>query len=111
MYTQSITFGTALNHDAAACFLDAQFREGFVAANHHAAAGGFFPSARATEFNGLAGDDGGGGLTDVHGVRVHDPGHGLLAGAHVRRRDVALRTQPIGQFRGVAASEPLEFSA
>src|SRR6266702_2645813 len=108
---QGANVAEALNHDAAALFFDSQFREGFVAANHHAAPGGFFPAARAAEFNGLAGDDGGGGLTDVHRVRVHDPSHGLFVGADVGRWDVALRTQPIGQFRGVAASEPLEFSA
>src|SRR6266851_4063661 len=101
----------ALNDDAAAFFLDAEFREGFVAANHHAAAGGFAPAARAAEFDGLASDDSGGGLADVHGVRVHDPSHGLLAGADVRRWDVPLWTQPIRQFCRIAASKPLEFPA
>src|SRR6266852_582793 len=101
----------ALNHDAAAWFLDSQLGERLVAANHHPAAGGFFPAARAAEFDRLAGHNGCGGLTDVHRVRVHDPSHGLFVSADVGRWDVALRTQPIGQFRGIAASKPLELSS
>src|SRR6266851_7802070 len=43
-----------LDNDSASFFLDAEFREGFVAANHHAAPGGFAPSARAAQLDGLA---------------------------------------------------------
>src|SRR5207253_5473839 len=85
--------------------------EGLIAADHHASAGGLAPAARAAEFDGLTGDDGGGGLTNVHRVSVHHPSHGLLAGAHVRRRDVAFRTEPVRQFRSVAAGQPLKFAA
>src|SRR5260370_16725179 len=108
---QGANVAEALNHDAAAFLLDSQLAQRFIAANHHAAPGGFFPSARSAEFDGLSGDDGGGGVTDVHRVRVHDPSHGLFVGADVGRWDVALRTQPIRQFRSIAASKPLELSS
>src|SRR6266851_7014948 len=90
----------ALDNDSASFFLDAEFREGLIAANHHAAPGGFAPSARAAQLDGLAGHHGRGGLAEVHGVRVHDPGHGLLVCADVGGRDVLLRAQPIRKFRG-----------
>src|SRR6266436_1695894 len=85
----------ALNHNAAALLLDTEFRERFVAANHHPAAGGFFPPARSAELDRLASDDRSGGLADVHRVGVHHPSHGLLARAHVWRWNVALWTKPI----------------
>jgi len=70
-----------LNHDAATFFLDSQLGQRFIAANHHAAAGGFFPSARSAELDRLAGDHRSGGLAKVHGISVHDPSHGLFVGA------------------------------
>ena len=100
----------ALHDDAAARVAHAQLGEGFVAAHQHAAASGFLAAARAAQLDGLAGHDGGGGLVDVHGKGVHDPGHGLLVGAHIRRGHILLRAQPVGQLRGVAAGEALEFA-
>ncbi len=46
---------------------------------------------------------------DVHGVGVHDPGHGLRVGADVRRGNVALWSKPFAQFGGVAAGDALDF--
>jgi len=59
----------ALNNDAASVLLDSQLGERLVATDHHAAPGGFAPSARPAQLDGLAGHHGRGGLTDVHGVR------------------------------------------
>src|SRR5207253_9341337 len=66
--SQGTDIAESLNHNAAALLLDAEFREGLIAADHHASAGGLAPAARAAEFDGLTGDDGGGGLTNVHRV-------------------------------------------
>ncbi len=101
----------ALDHDAAAILLDAEFVEGFVAADHHAATSGFASSAGAAEFDGLAGDDGSGGFADVHRISVHDPRHGLLVRADVRGGNVALRTKPVGKFGCVTASEAFQFAS
>src|SRR6266705_921472 len=62
-------------------------------------------------FARLTGDDRSGGLTNMHGVGVHDPSHGLFVRADVGRWDVTLRTEPVRQFRGIAARKPLEFAA
>ena len=76
-----------------------------------AAAGGGVASLRAAHLDGLAGDDGGGGAAGVHGVGVHDPGHGLLVGAQIGRGNVAFGTKPIAQFGGIAARDAFEFAA
>jgi len=67
--------------------------------------------AGASQLDGFSGDHRRGGLAYVHGVGVHHPGHHLLAGAHIRRGDIALRAQPVEQFRSVASCETLEFAA
>ena len=47
----------------------------------------------------------------MHRVGVHDPRHGLFAGADVRRWNVALGANPIRQFRGISPRQALHFSA
>ena len=100
----------ALDNDAALGDVHAEVFDGFVAADGDAAAGGFLASSGAAEVDGLAGDDGGGGLADVHGVGVHDPGHGLLVGVHVGRGDVFFRADEGDEFGGVAAGHALELA-
>ena len=48
-------------------------------------------------------------MADVHRVGVHDPGHGLLIGIHIRRRHIALRADVIQDFRRVAPGNALQF--
>ena len=50
------------------------------------------------------------GLAHVHGVGVHDPGHGLLVGAHVGRGNVFLRADELDQLGGVAAGHALQLA-
>src|SRR5580704_16821990 len=45
----------------------------------------------------------------MHGLGIHDPGHGLFVGAYVRRGNVALGTKPFTEFASVAAGDALEF--
>ena len=59
---------------------------------------------------GFAGDDGGHGLAHVHGVGVHDPGHGLLVGAHVGGGDVFFGADKLDEFGGVAAGHAFELA-
>ncbi len=56
----------------------------------------------------LAGRDTRDGMTDVHGVRVHQPGHRLLVRVDVRRGDVLVRTNDRDQFGSEAAREVLD---
>ncbi len=44
----------------------------------------------------------------MHGDGVHDPGHDLRVGTHVRRRDVLFRTDEDRYLGGVAAGKVLE---
>src|SRR5271166_6161447 len=101
----------SLNNDPGGFFFHPQLGQRLVHANHHAAAGGFAAATRTAQFDGLAGDDRGGGLARVHRVGVHHPGHGLLVGADIRRWNIALGAQPIRKFGGVAPGEALEFTA
>src|SRR2546428_6756212 len=39
----------------------------------------------------------------MHGVRIHDPCHGLLVSIHVGSRDIFFRTNEFDQLGGVAA--------
>ena len=101
----------ALNDHALLRTLAAQLPQGAVAGNQAAAPGGLAPPARPAQLDGFAGDDGGGGLADVHGIGVHHPGHHLLVGAQVGCGHVALRAQVGQQLGGVAAGNGLEFAS
>ncbi len=100
----------ALNDDAAAFDGHAEVLHRLVADDGDAAAGGLAASARAAEVDGLAGDDGVDGLAHVHGVGVHDPGHGLLVGAHVGGGNVFFGADEFDELGGVAASHALELA-
>ena len=61
-------------------------------------------------FDGLAGHHRGLRVARVHGIGVHDPGHGLFIGIHVGRGNVDLRPDEIEQLRGVAARDALQLA-
>src|SRR6516162_3402684 len=100
-----------LHHHAASLSFDADLGERLVTADHHSASRGFASPPGTAELNRLPGYHRRGGLPDVHRIGVHHPSHGLFAGAHVRCGNVALRSQPIRQFRGVASRQAFHFSA
>jgi hypothetical protein len=100
----------ALNDDAATVDGHAEMFHGFVTDDGDTATGGFFASAGAAEVDGFAGDDGIDGLAHVHGVGVHDPGHGLLVGAHVGGGNVFFGADEFDELGGVAASHALELA-
>ena len=60
------------------------------ATNMHAAAGRLAAAQRSADLDRLAGHHGGRRVADVHRVGVHEPGHHLLVGVDVGRRDVVL---------------------
>ena len=74
----------------------------------HAVTGRLAPAKRAAGADRLAGDDLRHGHALVHGVGVHEPGHHLLVGAHVRRHDVGARPDEGNHLLHVAAAEVLE---
>ncbi len=49
-------------------------------------------------------------MPHVHRIRIHDPGHGLLVGVHVRRWNILLRPDEIDNLRRVAACHPLQLA-
>ena len=82
-----------------------------LVANDHAAPRGLLPGAlRTPDLNRLSGYAGRDRMPDVHGIGIHDPGHGLLVGAHVRRRNVELGTEAIQYLRRVSPRDALQFS-
>ena len=73
-----------------------------------AVAGRLAPAERAAGADRLAGDDLRHGHALIHGIGVHEPGHHLLVGAHVRRHHVGPRADEGNHFLHVAAGEVLE---
>src|SRR6202051_1009465 len=46
----------------------------------------------------------------MHRIGIHHPRHGLLVGADVRRRNIALGPQPIGELCGVTTGHAFKFA-
>ena len=46
----------------------------------------------------------------MHGVGIHDPGHGLLVGVHVRGGNVFFRADELNESGCVAPGHPLELA-
>jgi hypothetical protein len=90
--------------------IQAQFLDRLFAHHENAASGGLAPPARSADVDGLAGHDRGAGLPHVHGIGIHDPGHGLFVGVYVGRGDVLFRTDELEEFGGVAARHALQFA-
>jgi len=86
-------------------------RGGFARDDHDAPSCGFAPPERPAQLQRLPGDDGRGGVADVHAVGVHDPRHDLIVGVDVRRRHVLLRPDRVDDFGDVAPRQRLEFAA
>ena len=83
---------------------------GFVADDHHAAAGGFAASARTANVDGLSGHARRYRLAHVHGVGVHHPRHDLFVGIDVGGGNVFFRADEFDQLRGVAPGHALDFA-
>ena len=78
---------------------------------HHqadAAAGRLVAPERAADQDRLAGDHGIDGVTLVHRDRVHDPGHDLRVGVHIRRGDISIGADQNADLGREAASEALQ---
>ena len=85
--------------------------QGLLRDQDDAEAGGVYAPLGAADGDGLAGDDGGDGVADVHGVGVHDPGHDLPVGADVGGGDVAVWADQQADLGGVATGEVLQLGA
>ena len=72
------------------------------------APGGVAAAGRAADEKRLARHDTGHRTALGHRVRVHDPGHDLLVGAHVGSRDVQIRADHQHDLGGVAPGHVLE---
>ena len=100
----------ALNHHAGAGRFDAEPAQRLQRDDHAAAAGGFRAAARSAQSHRLAGDHRGHGLALVHGVGVHDPGHGLRVGVDIGRGHVALGADEVDDLGGVAARDAFQLA-
>src|SRR5688572_25981625 len=108
--TDSTNVSRSLNHytGLSRCHLEALY--GFVDNKKYAAARRFTPARRAAEVDGLSSDHSRDGMTSVHRVSVHDPGHGLLVGIHVRSRHVLFWSNEVDQLCGITPRHPLELT-
>ncbi len=75
---------------------------------HAATSRGLVAALGSAETDRLAGHDARDRVADVHGVRVHEPGHDLGRGVDVRRRDVALGPDQDRDLGEEPAAESLE---
>ena len=87
---------------------DAHRVEGAKGEKGDAVAGRLAPAQSAAGADRLAGHDLGDGDALVHRVGVHEPGHHLLVGAHVRRHHVDPRADEGDHLLHVAARQVLE---
>ena len=78
--------------------------------HHDPGAGRLRPEDGAADRDRLAGDDLRNGMADLHRVRVHHPGHRLLVGRHVGRRDVLLRADHGQELGGEPARDRLQLA-
>src|SRR5205823_12162711 len=88
-----------------------KFRERFINAINHAAAGSFAPADAATNLDRFTGDDFWTRITDLGRIGVHNPGHGLFVSAQIGGHHVLPRADDRADFFGVAAGDSLFFAA
>jgi hypothetical protein len=98
----------ALNDDTRALDRHMATAAGFTGGDEDTAPGRFVPAERAAQRNRLAGDDAGRRRAGIHRVGVHHPGHRLLVGADVGRRNILVRPDDDADFRGVAPGDALQ---
>ena len=101
----------SLDDDARGLPVAPETFEGLVADDHAPAPGRLAAAARASEVERLSRHARRHRVPDVHGVGVHDPGHRLLVGVHVRGGDVALRADVVEDFRRVPSRDPLQLAS
>ena len=100
----------ALHGDRRLARPHAQTVHGAQRRRHDAAPGRLAAALGAADQERLAGHDGRLGPPGVHRVRVEQPGHDLLVGVHVRRRDVLVGPEHVDQVGRVAARQPLDLA-
>src|SRR5215510_351783 len=83
---------------------------GFVDNKQYAAAGSLAPARGAAEVYWLPGYHCVNGVPRVHRVGVHDPGHGLFVGVHVRSGNISLRSDEVAKLCRVASCHPFELA-
>ena len=100
----------ALYRDGRAFKRHAGILAGLLRDEQDAASGRLEAAAAAADRHRLAGDDAGDGVAVHHAVGVHDPGHDLRVGAHVRRRDVFVRADEDADLGGEASCQALQLA-
>ena len=77
--------------------------------DNYAATGGVGTSETTAKRYGLSGNNSRSGPALIHRVGVHHPGHHLLVRIHVRRGNVAIRSEQDIYLAGVTPRQPFEF--
>src|SRR5436190_16839352 len=108
--TNSAYVSGALNNNSSIGRIHLEPFDSLVDHKQNAPTCGFTSARRSAEIDRLAGDNRGDSVTSVHRVGVHDPGHRLLVGVHVRSRDVFFRSDKIEQLCRVPTSHSLKFA-
>ncbi len=80
----------------------------FLCHQHDAASGGILSAQGTSDFNRLAGNDSGNGISLEHAVSIHNPAHDLRIGVDVRRRNILLRTDQGKNHSGIPSRKPFE---
>ena len=101
----------ALHRDRGASQIEADPAGGVADRVDDALARRIRPADGAADREGLPGDDAGHRVAPVHRHRVHDPGHHLGVGPHVRGGDVGFRADHRLDLGGEAAGQALQLLA
>ena len=99
-----------LNHHTRIAGTHVEVAQRFIGDNQAASPGSLRPSLRAAQIQRFSGHYGRHGVALVHGIGIHDPGHGLLVRAHVGRRHVALRSDEFQNLGRVAPGDSLQLA-
>ena len=98
----------ALNHDPGILGRQPETLQRFERDKHAASAGSFRATERSTQLERFAGHDRRDSVPFMHRVGVHDPGHGLLIGIDIGRRNIALGANKFADLGGIATRDPLQ---
>ena len=92
-----------LHNHAGRVAIETELLDGLLAHDQDAPSSGLATAARSADVDGLASNYRRDRLPHVHGIRVHDPSHGLFVGIHVGCGNVFFGTDKFEQLGGIAA--------
>ena len=101
----------SLNHCRCVPQIDTDVVRGFLDQIDKASTGGFLATQRSTQHDGLAGHNGGNGVSDLLAVSIHHPGHRSFVCSQIGGRDVLVGPDHIDDLGRVSSGESLQLVA